>query len=69
MIFDKFLRVISFGSLPRNPGMHTTSFSLFSEALALPYFIFKASAWRDRILQPSLISFVIMFPPKGITAV
>ena len=69
MIFDKFFKVISFGSLPLNPGIETISFSLFSPGHADPNLIFSNSACFSIIEQPSLISSVITFPPNGITDV
>ncbi len=69
MIFDKFFKVISFGSLPLNPGIDTISFSLFSPGHADPNLIFSNSACFSIIEQPSLISSVITFPPNGITDV
>ena len=65
----KLRRVISFGSRPLSPGIQTTSFSLLSEAKALPNFTLSISAWRCIMRQPSLMSCVITLPPKGITAV
>ena len=69
MIFDKFFKEISFGSLPISPGIETISFSLFSPGHAEPNLIFSCSACFSIIEQPSLISSVIIFPPNGITAV
>ncbi len=69
MMRDKFFRVISLGSLPRNPGIETISFSLFSPGHAEPNFIFNSSACFSIIEQPSLMSSVITLPPKGMTAV
>ena len=69
MILERFLSVISLGSRPLSPGIETISFSLFSPGQADPNFIFKSSACFSIIEQPSLISSVIIFPPKGITAV
>ena len=69
MIFESVFKEISFGSLPLNPGMDTISVSLFSPGHADPNLIFKSSACFSIIEQPSLISSVITFPPKGITAV
>ena len=66
--FGKILSVISLGSRPLSPGIETISFSLFSDQ-ADPNFIFNSSACFSIIEQPSLISSVIIFPPKGITAV
>ena len=62
-------KVISFGSRPRKPGIQTTSFSLLSDAKALPNFTLSISAWRCIMRQPSLMSWVMTFPPNGITAV
>ena len=42
---------------------------MFSPGHAEPNFIFKSSACFSIIEHPSLISSVITFPPKGITAV
>ena len=69
MIFDRFFNVISLGSLPLNPGIETISLSLFSPGHAEPNFILSNSACFSIILQPSLMSSVMTFPPKGITAV
>ena len=61
--------MISLGSLPRNPGIETISVSLFSPGQAEPNFILSNSACFSIMEQPSFISSVITFPPKGITAV
>ena len=68
-MFARFLREISLGSRPRNPGIETISFSWFSLASAEPNLIFNNSACWRMIEQPTLMSSVITFPPKGITAV
>ena len=52
-----------------NPGIDTISFSLFSPGQADPNLTFKCSACFSIIEHPSLISSVIILPPKGITAV
>ena len=69
MIFERFFNEISFGSLPLKPGMETISLSLFSPGQAEPNLTFYNSACFSIIEQPSLMSSVIIFPPKGITAV
>ena len=69
IILDKFFTEISFGSCPFKPGIETISFSLFSDGIAEPNFNFNCSACFSIIEHPSFISFVIIFPPKGITAV
>ena len=69
MILDSVLREISLGSLPLNPGIETISESLFSPGHEDPNLIFNNSACFSIIEQPSLMSSVITFPPKGITAV
>jgi len=57
------------GSRPLRPGIETISFSLFSPGHAEPNFTFSNSACFSIIEQPSLISSVIIFPPKGMTDV
>ena len=69
IIFDNVFRLISFGGLPRSPGMLTISLSLFSPGHAEPNFTFNVSACFSIISQPSLMSSVMTLPPKGITAV
>ena len=49
--------------------METISLSLFSPGQADPNLIFNNSACFSIIEQPSFISSVITFPPKGTTAV
>ena len=69
IIFESVFKLISFGGLPRSPGMLTISFSLFSPGHAEPNFTFRVSACFSIISQPSLISSVMTFPPNGMTAV
>ena len=69
MIFESVFSEISLGSLPCKPGIETISVSRFSPGQAEPNFTFNNSACFSIIEQPSLMSSVMTFPPKGITAV
>ena len=69
MILERVFNEISLGSRPRNPGIETISVSLFSPGQAEPNFTFNNSACFSIMEHPSLISSVMIFPPKGITAV